>query len=35
VIDGIIAASARVVVMARKGRRILIDQYGADPPKSW
>ncbi len=33
VIEAIIAASARVVVMARKGRRILIDQYGADPAK--
>lgn len=33
VIDTIIAASSRIVVMARKGRRILIDHYGADPAK--
>ena len=31
VIDAILAASAQVVVMARKGRAILIDTYGADP----
>jgi glycosyltransferase involved in cell wall biosynthesis len=28
-----LAASARVVVMAQKGRSILIDLYGADPDK--
>lgn len=33
VIDTILAASARVVVMAQKGRRVLIDCYGADPEK--
>lgn len=31
VIDAILAASAKVVVMARKARAILIDVYGADP----
>lgn len=31
VMDAILAASARIVVMARKGREILIDRYGADP----
>jgi glycosyltransferase involved in cell wall biosynthesis len=29
----LLAASARVVVMAQKGRSILIDVYGADPDK--
>jgi len=33
VIMAILAASARVVVMAQKGRSILIDTYGADPDK--
>lgn len=33
VIEAILAASARVVVMAQKGRRILIDCYGATPDK--
>lgn len=33
VIDTILAASARVVVMAQEGRRVLIDCYGADPEK--
>ena len=33
VVDAILAASARVVVMADKGREILIDTYGADPDK--
>jgi glycosyltransferase involved in cell wall biosynthesis len=33
VTDAILATSARVVVMARKGREILIDTYGADPEK--
>ncbi|WP_353226545.1 glycosyltransferase family 4 protein [Novosphingobium sp.] len=31
VIDAILAASAQVVVMARKAQAILIDTYGADP----
>jgi len=31
VMEAILAASAKVVVMARKGRAILIDTYGADP----
>lgn len=33
VMDAILAASARVIVMATKGRDILIDSYGADPEK--
>jgi len=33
VIMAILAASMRVVVMAQKGRSILIDVYGADPKK--
>ena len=33
VMMAILASSARVVVMARKGREILIDTYGADPDK--
>lgn len=33
VIEAILDASAQVVVMARKGRAILIDTYGADPDK--
>lgn len=33
VMMAILAASARVVVMAAKGRDILIDSYGADPEK--
>jgi glycosyltransferase involved in cell wall biosynthesis len=33
VMQGLLAASAMVVVMADKGRRILIDTYGADPSK--
>jgi hypothetical protein len=33
VMDTILARSARVVVMAQKGRRLLIDAYGADPEK--
>ena len=31
VVDAILAASAQIVVMARKGRAILVDTYGADP----
>lgn len=33
VMDAILAASARVIVMARKGRDILIETYGADPER--
>ncbi|WP_408591697.1 glycosyltransferase family 4 protein [Novosphingobium sp.] len=33
VIDAILKASARVVVMAQKGRDVLIDTYGADPAR--
>lgn len=33
VMTAILAASARVVVMARKARSILIDTYGADPAR--
>lgn len=33
VVETILAASGRVVVMAHKGRSILIDCYGADPDK--
>jgi glycosyltransferase involved in cell wall biosynthesis len=33
VMDAIIAASARVIVMARKAREILIETYGADPDR--
>lgn len=33
VIDCILAASTRVVVMAEKGRELLIEIYGADPAK--
>jgi len=33
VMAGLLAASAQVVVMARKGRDMLIDTYGADPAK--
>jgi glycosyltransferase involved in cell wall biosynthesis len=33
IIDAILAASVRVVVMARKGRDMLIGSYGADPEK--
>lgn len=33
VMDAILAASARIVVMAHKGRSILIETYGADPGK--
>ena len=33
VMDAIIAASARVIVMARKARKILIETYGADPDR--
>lgn len=31
--DAILATSARVIVMARKGRAILIETYGADPAR--
>lgn len=33
VVDAILAASVRVIVMANKGRDILIETYGADPDK--
>ncbi|GGC04804.1 glycosyl transferase [Novosphingobium endophyticum] len=33
VMDAIIAASTRVIVMARKAREILIETYGADPDR--
>lgn len=33
VMEAILAASARVIVMARKGRDILIETYGADPER--
>lgn len=33
VLDAILAASSRVIVMAVKGRDILIDTYGADPAR--
>lgn len=33
VMDAIIAASARVIVMARKAREILVETYGADPDR--
>lgn len=33
VMDAILGASARVIVMARKGRDILIETYGADPER--
>ena len=33
VMDAIIAASARLIVMARKGREILIETYGVDPER--
>ena len=33
VMDAILAASARVVVMAAKGREVLIETYGADPER--
>lgn len=33
VMDAILAASARVIVMARKGQDILIETYGADPER--
>lgn len=33
VMEAVLAASARVIVMAQKGRSILIENYGADPGK--
>lgn len=33
VMEAVLAASARVIVMAQKGRSILIETYGADPGK--